>query len=74
MENISDLIKEAKPLYFQKKRQKIQAMAIMGVFLFMIPVFEINNSIQQDKLLTQSDSILSYQGLPTDEYGLLEVE
>ena len=51
MDNISDLIKEAKSLYFQKKRQKAQIMALMGIFLFMIPVFEVNSAIDLTKKL-----------------------
>ena len=71
-DNISDLIKEAKPLYFERKRKRVQIGVILGLFLLVIPIIPINTYIQHENILSQ-ESILEYQGLPTDEYGLLMV-
>lgn len=71
-ENISNLIKEARPLYFERKRKRVQTGIILGLFLLVMPIIPINNYIQHENILSQ-DSILEYQGLPTDEYGLLMV-
>lgn len=72
LENISELIKEAKPLYFERKRKRVQTGIILGLFLLVMPIIPINSYIQHENILSQ-DSILEYQGLPTDEYGLLMV-
>ena len=72
LENISELIKEAKPLYFERKRKRVQTGIILGLFLLIMPIIPINSYIQHENILSQ-DSILEYQGLPTDEYGLLMV-
>ncbi len=72
LDNISELIKEAKPLYFDRKKKRIQTGVILGLFLLVMPIIPINTYIQHENILSQ-DSILEYQGLPTDEYGLLMV-
>ena len=72
LDSISELIKEAKPLYFDRKKKRIQTGVILGLFLLVIPIIPINTYIQHENILSQ-DSILEYQGLPTDEYGLLMV-
>lgn len=72
LENVSELIKEAKPLYFERKRKRVQTGIILGLFLLVMPIIPINSYIQHENILSQ-DSILEYQGLPTDEYGLLMV-
>ncbi len=72
LENISDLIREARPLYQERKQKRIQTNIILGLFLFVLPIIPINNYIQTENLLSE-ESIIEYQGLPTDEYGLLKV-
>lgn len=74
MDNISSLIKEAKPLYLERKKQKKQTAFILSMFLLMIPIYEVNMVVQKNNILCESESIIEYQGLPTDEYGLLMVE
>ena len=79
MENISLLIKEAKPLYFKKKarKQKIKYSAIVVVCLLMF--FSVpNNSSNYDYTDEEIDylssgSIIEDMGLPFDDYGLLVV-
>lgn len=74
MEEISNLIKEAKPLYLERKKQKKQTVFILSMFLFLIPIYKVNSIVQTDRILSESESIIEYQGLPTDEYGLLMVD
>ena len=83
--DISLLIKEAKPLYFAKKRQKKQIAALSTMFacmLFISPFLlqSTDNSyiydfdgMDEEINLTQNGSIIEDMGLPTDEYGLLRV-
>ncbi len=80
MENIvSELLKEAKPYYFKKKRQKqvVQSAASMlGVFLV---VFALSFNAQEYQYTSEAfdevafGSVISEQGFAVDEYGLLEV-
>ena len=76
MENISNLIKEAKPLYFKKKRQE---QCIKVLLSMMIPMFAISGIIganlyeKYTLLALSSDTAINSMGLPTDEYGLLKV-
>ena len=72
LKNISDLIREARPLYHERKQKRMQTNIILGVFLFVLPIIPINNYIQTENMLSE-ESIIEYQGLPTDEYGLLKV-
>lgn len=83
--DISLLIREAKPLYFARKRQKKQITAISTMFacmLFISPFFmhSHDNSyiydfdgLEEELDLTQNGSVIADMGLPTDEYGLLKV-
>lgn len=78
MKNISALIKEAKPLYFarKKKRGRIKAALAMLVCLigvsFMMPqktTYDIDNEIYQ----IVNGSVIEDMGLPVDDLGLLLV-
>lgn len=83
--DISLLIKEAKPLYFARKRQKKQIATLSTMFVCMLFVspFFMNNSdnsyiydfdgMDEEINLTQNGSIIEDMGLPTDEYGLLRI-
>lgn len=82
MEDISSLIKEAKPLYFARKKRNARiktALAALVVFAGIghfysgggEQVYEYywNN----DLYAVNESSVIEDMGLPTDEYGLLMV-
>lgn len=86
MENdISDIIKEAKQLYFARKRRRKQ-MSAMGIMfavaaLVVLPFLNAENQpyiynfnqMDEDINLTQTGSVIEDMGFPTDEYGLLRI-
>ncbi|MDD3594733.1 MAG: hypothetical protein PHX18_08930 [Candidatus Gastranaerophilales bacterium] len=79
MDKVSELLKEAKPLYFREKRKKKQlaaACAVLVVFLgfgiFTAQEYFSNSS--SDIISYQNSSIIEEMGLPTDEYGLLKAD
>ena len=80
MDRISELLKEARPLYFRrKKRNEIikKAAFIIMPFLFIslaIIPFGINYSNNNVDYYTSSTSIVEQMGFPTDDYGLLKVD
>ena len=79
MDEISKLIKEAKPLYFKQKRRNMRIknciMAFLISSLFVVGSFggytvgERSASISNDTY-SQIDEL----DLPTDEYGLITVK
>ena len=83
--DISLLIKEAKPLYFARKRQKRQLGMMSAMFaclVFVSPFFMQSaptgyvydfDGMTEEINLTQNGSIIEDMGLPVDEYGLLKV-
>lgn len=80
MENISNLIKEAKPLYFARKRRNNvikSTMAMLVVVLgasFLYPRQAAYYGISNDEIYnTMYGSVVEAQGLPVDEYGLVMV-
>lgn len=81
MEDISLIIKEAKPLYFARKRRNRIIKGAMGVmaccFLINIsllkPREEFYDSWTQEIYMTENGSVIEDMGLPVDEYGLLMV-
>ena len=81
MENISSLIKEAKPLYFaRKRRNNIIKSSLACVALLWIGVYTFQPQTQDytyywDSEFNISDniSVIEEMGLPTDEYGLLMI-
>ena len=83
MQNISDLIKEAKPLYMARKKRnkniKIASLAIIcGMFAFaLVPTQkEIEDFSWWDLGYGEAQSELTYVenfDLPVDDYGLLLV-
>lgn len=82
MDNISSLIKEAKPLYFARKRRRnivkstsvLLCLLLVGFAAYSPTKSEIY-SYYWDSEFSVSDniSVIEEMGLPTDEYGLLLV-
>ncbi len=83
MDDISLLIKEAKPLYFARKRRnnRIKVTLAMLVCTAMIGLFVPKQQVPfeyQDYWYsiistTENGSVIADLGLPTDEFGLLDV-
>lgn len=87
MEDISKLLKEAKPMYFARKRRnnRIKAVVCMLVCVWGLSTFypqKYNydwnaysgyDLISSEVSMTETGSVIEEMGLPTDEYGLLMV-
>lgn len=83
MKDISDLIKEAKPLYHKRKKQRrIVSSALVGMAcLFLVFVNMPNYQMSDDfynpyvdlEYEENQDSYVENLGLPVDDYGLLLV-
>lgn len=79
MDKISELIQEAKPLYFERKKRKETLKK--GLFIFVpfllismaIIPFTVNFS-DKTSYYTSSTSIVEQMGFPTDDYGLLKAD
>ena len=84
-DDISLLIKEAKPLYFARKRRRKQigSLSIMAICLLLTSPFLMNDGNQayiynfdgldEEINLTQNGTVIADMGFPTDEYGLLKI-
>ena len=79
MDKISELLQEAKPLYFERKKRRETIKKCMLIFvpvllctLAILP-FTINNN-EDTNYYTSSTSIVEQMGFPTDDYGLLKVD
>lgn len=84
-DDISKLLKEAKPLYFVRKRRnnRLKAIAAMFVGVAMLGSFYPKNNEQFDSFgyyfmgsevaVSENTSVIEEMGLPTDDYGLLMV-
>ena len=80
--DISMLIKEAKPLYFARKRRN-NVMKSVGITLLCIGFINLFSSssgyiydydgLNEEIYLTENGSVIQEMGLPVDEYGLLKV-
>ena len=83
MDDISELLKEAKPLYFKRKRIR-NITKTAGIF--SVVAFLFVNSLQKpatyiydfddmsDAINTvQNGSVIEEIGLPVDEYGFLRI-
>lgn len=81
-DEISDLIKEAKPLYFKRKRfrqrmKMITSLSVFGLMLYAFNTMPQQSFLKSDQadpfLLVEDVSVIETMGFPTDEYGLLKV-
>lgn len=83
MDDISDLLKEAKPLYFRRKRIRnlikaagvLSVIALLGLSSFHRAdsyIYDFDNMSTAISLL-QNGSTIEDLGLPTDEYGFLKI-
>ena len=78
MEEISKLIKEAKPLYIKEKRNKrrvrLMLCSMFSIFLFGATVFVATDINTQNTVAQYNASVIEEMGLVVDEYGFLMVE
>lgn len=83
MDDISDLLKEAKPLYFRRKRIRnlTKAAGVLSIAAFLALgtfqradnyVYDFDNMSSTIGML-QNGSAIEDLGLPTDEYGFLRI-
>lgn len=83
MDDISDLLKEAKPLYFRRKRIRnlTKAAGVLSIAAFLALgtfqradnyVYDFDNMASTISML-QNGSAIEDLGLPTDEYGFLRI-
>lgn len=75
MDKLSELIKEAKPLYKKRKIRKTIAKFVLGI---TVPIFLMTNiyqtcSIGNDIYLSLDNDSLEYE-LLEDEFGLLGLQ
>lgn len=82
MENISALIREARPLYFSRKRRNnrikvglavIACTAMISLFYPRNYTYSYTDEWTETIHMTENGSIIEDMGLPVDEYGLLKV-
>ncbi len=83
MEEISKLIREARPLYFARKRRRRVIKAVVGGVAGLALFFALFTQQKAQPLLfdewteelymTENGSVIEDMGLPVDEYGLLMV-
>ena len=81
-DDISLLIKEAKPLYFARKRRNrvIKSTLVMMLCVLGLHIYNPSSDyiydydgLSEQIYLTENGSIIEDMGLPVDEYGLLKV-
>ena len=79
MTDISELLQEAKPLYYKRKafKKKLQSccailLCVGSLSLFHFPS-DSNFDIDEELYLTETGGVIEDMGLPTDSYGLLKV-
>ncbi len=82
MDNISELLREAKPLYLKRKRRRNQMKAaftlMVAAFMFFVSVPKHSHMIDNGQWVNYEqyipiDSPIEEMGLPVDDYGLLMV-
>jgi hypothetical protein len=78
MNEISNLIKEAKPLYLKEKRNKrnakIALCSFLTMFLFGASIFTAVDINSQNIIAQYNVSPIEEMGFAVDEYGFLMVE
>lgn len=82
MQDISDLIKEARPLYFARKKRNNRiksGLAVLGCSLLVFASWPDKRPVETfafwDLGYTESEKATYVEnlGLPVDDYGLLQV-
>ncbi|MBR1605045.1 MAG: hypothetical protein IJ660_02925 [Alphaproteobacteria bacterium] len=79
MSDISKLLKEAKPLYYVRKKHRKQiqmsmlALLCVGILSFSYRPADLNFNIDEELYLTETGGAIEELGLPTDDYGFLKV-
>lgn len=83
MEDISKILREARPLYFARKcrrRIMVASASLAAVFaiifnvVFVSPQDEPLYDLWSEQIyMTENGSVIEDMGLPVDEYGLLMV-
>lgn len=79
MDKVSELLQEAKPLYYKRKKRNeiikkslfVLTPVVFGLFAILPFITNNNNSINY---YTSSTSVVEQMGFPTDDYGLLKVD
>ena len=78
MDKISNLIKEAKPLYFKEKRKKetarIALCSMFSIFLLSATIVSVVDTNSQNIVAQYNTSSIEEMGFMVDEYGFLMVE
>ena len=78
MENISEILKEAKPLYIKRKKEQATAKYLLSVMFtaFLVGSFTVGINTFDERVASANYeiSIIEEMGLPVDEYGLLSFE
>lgn len=83
-EEVSQLLKEAKPLYLVRKRRNNQIKTVLAMLVCIIGIgsfyprdidysFYANYAQDNWYVSETNTSVIENMGLPTDEYGLLMV-
>lgn len=76
MENISEILKEAKPLYIKRKKEQAATRYILSVIFtaFLVGSFTLGISTYDTQVasVNYETSIIEEMGLPVDEYGLFD--
>jgi len=84
MDNISNLLQEAKPLYFARKKRNNQIKTFLAVVVCagMVSLFSIKQQsfdydydtwLFDETYISDTTSMIEEMGLPVDNYGLLKV-
>ena len=82
MEDISKILREARPLYFaRKRRRRVTALAAASaVFAIVLNTALMSSRTEplydlwsEQIYMTENGSVIEEMGLPVDEYGLLMV-
>lgn len=79
MDKISKLLKEAKPLYQERKRQARQIKSFLAILVCVVGISSYNHysslefNVEEEIFLAENGGYVEDLGLATDEYGLLKV-
>lgn len=78
LNKVSDLIQEAKPLFYKQKRNKENLSRICAAFLFLFVSFTsftfFSNSELMDTIKYGESLCAQDLGFPVDSYGLIMVD